>query len=204
MNINDFLKSLGVGKEDDLAPQLIELLRKQIEIAEKNNNHIMSLRKEVDNLAHMIAGFHSRLDQFSKMYSDIDAARLKECSHNAEEAVVSTIEDKSETVQVPKAQVVRTMYAIMIDELRLSVVSDADRSNAQFVITAKGDSGEVSFNPDSSAFCLGNIEGEVDPYFEYTLNSRSPVSIRSDNSSKVTLASDGCWIMDRPIHLTID
>ncbi len=204
MPINDFLKSFGGGRGDDITPQVIDLLRRQIDTVEKNNHLMMDLRAEINHLVNVVADLNSRMAEVQGKLSAMETARYDVSESYVPEPVYNPVEDKPVAPPEPKAPPVRTLFAIMIDELRLSVVSDAERNSAQFVITAKGDSGTVSFNPDSSSFCLGNIEGEVEPYFEYTLNSRTPVSIHGDNSAGVTLAPDGCWVMDRPIHLTID
>lgn len=206
MPINDFLKSFGAGKGENLMPKVIELLQKQAEAADESKAMIKKLQSHMSELIGEVGALRSRIDDIKQQFSDMSASpRYDDHAYGDAMPAFHHIDDKP-GVQPPvhKSPVKQTLYAIMIDELTLSVVGDTDRSRAQFVITAKGDTGTVEFNPDSTSFCLANIEGEVAPYFEYTINSRTPVAIHADNTAEVTQSFDGTWTMNRPIRLTIN
>lgn len=205
MPINDFLKSFGVSKGEDLMPKVIELLQKQAEAADESKAMIKKLQSQMSVLMGEVGALRSRIDDIKQQLSDMSAPRHDDYAYGGAMPAFHHIDDTPAVQSLaPKVPVKQTLYAIMIDELTLSVVSDADRSRAQFVITAKGDTGTVEFNPDSTSFCLANIEGEVAPYFEYTINSRTPVAIHADNTAEVTQSFDGNWTMNRPIRLTIN
>ncbi len=206
MPINDLFKSFGGGKGEDLMPKVIELLQRQTETADESKAMIKKLQSKMSDLMGEVGALRSQIDDIKRQLSDMSAPpRHDDYAYGGSMPAFHHVDD-TPAVQppVPKAPVEKTLYAIMIDELTLSVVGDAERNRAQFVITAKGDTGTVEFNPDSTSFCLANIEGEVAPYFEYTLNSRTPVAIHADNTAEVTQSFDGSWTMDRPIHLTIN
>ncbi len=207
MPINDLWKSLSGGKGEDLMPKVIELLQRQAETADDSNTMIKKLQAQMSELTGGISTLRSQIDDIKRHLSDVSAPSGNDnYGYGGSVPAFHHVDDTPalQSPPTPKGPVMQTLYAIMIDELTLSVIGDADRRRAQFVITAKGDTGIVEFNPESLSFCLANIEGEVAPYFEYTLNSRTPVAIHADNTAKVTQSYDGNWKMERPIHLTIN
>ncbi len=206
MPINDLWKSLSGSKGEDLMPKVIELLQRQLETTDESKAMIKKLEAQMSELTSVVSTLRSQIDDIKRHLSEVSAPpRNDNYGYGGSVPSFHHVDNNPAVLSpAPKTPVMQTLYAIMIDELTLSVVSDTDRNRAQFVITAKGETGTVKFNPDSSSFCLANIEGEVAPYFEYTLNSRTPVTIHADNTAKVTLAPGGNWAMDRPIHLTIN
>lgn len=95
-------------------------------------------------------------------------------------------------------------YAIMEEELQLARVDNSQQNSAQFVIKATGDTGTASFNQNSMQFCLSNVEGEVLPYFECEVKTRTPSIIRAEESVKVEKNSRGVWVLHHPIKVTLE
>lgn len=205
MPINELWKLFGGGNGENLMPKVIELLQIQTKATDESKSMIKKLQSQMSDLMGVVGALRSQIDDFKRQLSYMSVSRPDDYGYSGSMPAFCHVND-APAIQppAPKAPAVKTLYAIMIDELTLSVVGDADNSRAQFMITAKGDAGTVEFNPDSTSFCLANIEGEVAPYFEYSLNSRTPVAIHADNTAEVTLGPGGNWTMDRPIHLTIN
>lgn len=169
-----------------------ELIAIAIQISDKMREQ----SEEIKKLNVRISELETRLSSQIKMQSVMAATPIKENSKPQPKEVANA--------PIQQKPVAEQFYAIMVDELQLTRVEDSQRSTAQFVINATGDNGTATFNSTSMQFCLANIEGEVLPYFECDVKSRTPSVIRAEGSVKVEKNRSGVWLMQKPLTVTLE
>ncbi len=152
--------------------------------------------EEIKRLNVRISELETRLSDQIKAQGIIHATAPKENASVQKKSVIQpAVQQKPQPEQ---------FYAIMEEELQLVRVDNNQQNTAQFIINATGDTGTASFNQNSLQFCLGNIEGEVLPYFECEVKSRTPSIIKDDGPVKVERNSRGVWILKESIKLTLE